>query len=288
MKILKSTSSAQKLASKLRQQKKIIGFVPTMGYLHNGHLSLIKTAKKKSNVLFVSIFVNPLQFAPNEDFKLYPRNFKRDKKLCGENGVDYLFYPSSKELYKGDFSTYVDVENISNILEKEFRPAHFRGVATVVLKLFNIIQPHIAVFGLKDAQQLHVVKKITLDLNLNTKIISGKTIRDKNGLALSSRNIYLNSEQRKDATVLYRALRYAKRKIEAGYNRDLDFLSKQMYKLIKSMPTVTKIDYISFNDNKNLKLVKSLKEIKKNTELLASLAVRFGKIRLIDNILIKY
>jgi len=288
MKILKTSASAQKLALKLRSENKTIGFVPTMGYLHEGHLSLIKIARKKADVVFVSIFVNPLQFGPGEDFERYPRDLKRDEKLCRDEGVDFIFYPENKDMYTEDYSTYTHVEKITEILEGKIRPDHFKGVTTVCLKLFNIIQPHFAVFGQKDAQQLIVIKKMVRELNLPLKIIAGEIKRESDGLAMSSRNTYLDKEQREDAAVLYRALNYAKRKIEEGYNRDIDFLSRQMYKLIKSRSTVTKIDYIAFNNNRTLEEIKSLKTLKKNSEMLISLAVRFGKIRLIDNFVIKY
>ncbi|RPI19757.1 MAG: pantoate--beta-alanine ligase [Ignavibacteriae bacterium] len=287
MKIITKASSAQRLASKIRCENKTIGFVPTMGYLHEGHISLINIARKKADVVFVSIYVNPLQFGPSEDLKKYPRDLKRDEKLCREAGVDYIFYPSDSEMYSDEYSTYVNVENITDILEGKVRPGHFKGVTTVCLKLFNIVQPHFSVFGQKDAQQLAVIKKMVHELNLDMKVITGETKREPDGLAMSSRNVYLNDEQRKDASVLYKALQYAKRKIEEGYNRDIDFLSHQMYKLIKSRPRVTNIDYISFNDSENLKTYKSFKEIAKNKEITVSLAVRFGKIRLIDNISIK-
>ena len=288
MKILRTSASTQKLALKHRSENKVIGFVPTMGYLHEGHLSLINIARKKADVVFASIFVNPLQFGPEEDFTRYPRDLKRDEKLCKDSGVDYIFYPNNNDIYPEGFSTFAEVENITTILEGKIRPGHFKGVTTVCLKLFNIVQPHFAVFGQKDAQQLAVIRKMVEELNLPLKIISGETIREPDGLAMSSRNVYLNKEQRSDAPVLYRALNYAKRKIEDGYNRDIDFLAHQMYKLIKSRPNVTKIDYIAFNNNRTLEPIESIKNLKKNTELLISLAVRFGKIRLIDNILIKY
>jgi pantoate--beta-alanine ligase len=288
MKILRTSASAQKLALKLRSENKTIGFVPTMGYLHEGHLSLIKIARNKADVVFVSIFVNPLQFGLGEDFERYPRDLKRDEKLCRDEGVDYIFYPENKDMYPEDYSTYTQVEKITEILEGKIRPGHFKGVTTVCLKLFNIVQPHFAVFGQKDAQQLIVIRKMLRELNLPLKIVAGEIKREPDGLAMSSRNTYLNKEQREDATVLYRALNYAKRKIEEDYNRDIDFLSHQMYKLIKSRPTVTKIDYIAFNNNRTLEEIKSLKTLKKNTEMLISLAVRFGKIRLIDNFVIKY
>jgi pantoate--beta-alanine ligase len=293
MKILKSISQTQKLTTAIRAKGKTIGFVPTMGYLHEGHLSLVKTARKRSDIVILSIFVNPLQFAPHEDLKKYPRNFKRDESLCRKAGVDYIFYPDVKEMYPEGYSTYVNVENVSLGLEGAIRPEHFRGVATIVLKLFNIVQAHYSVFGQKDAQQAAIIKKMTEDLNINTKIIISPTVREKDGLAMSSRNVYLSPEQRADAPYLYKALKYAERKIKlevyakhSANNRDVDFLQGQMYKLIKSRPTATKIDYISFNDNRTLKELKSLKKLK-NTEILVSLAVRFGNVRLIDNIVIK-
>ena len=291
MKILRSPKITQQLTTSLRKNK-TIGFVPTMGALHDGHLSLIKAARKKGDVVFVSIFVNPLQFGPKEDFMRYPRNFKRDEKLCRKAGADYIFYPHAKHLYPEHYSTYVCEENLTKGLEGEIRPGHFKGVTTIVLKLFNIIQPHFSVFGQKDAQQAAVIKKMAVDLNLNTKIIIAPTVREKGGLAMSSRNVYLSAAQRKDAPYLYKALQYAERKIRLeSYNRDVDFLKKQMYKLIKSRPNVTKIDYISFNDYETLKPIESLMQTAKlksgKTRILVSLAVRFGGVRLIDNIVIK-
>jgi pantoate--beta-alanine ligase len=286
MKIIRTVSAAQKLTTSLRKTK-TIGFVPTMGYLHDGHLSLIKTARKRSDIVIVSIFVNPLQFAPTEDLAKYPRDFKRDEKLCLDAGADYIFYPDVNEMYPEGYSTYVNVEIITDGLEGGIRPGHFKGVATIVLKLFNIVQPHFSVFGQKDAQQVSVIKKMTTDLNVNTKIIVSPTVREKDGLAMSSRNVYLSDEQRQDAPYLYKALQFAKRKIELeNYNRDIDFLHGQMSKLIKSRRTATKIDYISFNDNETLIELKTLKNAK-NKEILVSLAVRFGSVRLIDNIVIK-
>ncbi len=287
MKILRSAKITQQLSANLRKNK-TIGFVPTMGALHEGHLSLIKAARKKADIVFVSIFVNPLQFGPKEDFRRYPRNFKRDEKLCREAGADYIFYPDVKQLYPEHYSTYVCEENLTKGLESKIRPGHFKGVTTIVLKLFNIIQPHFSVFGQKDAQQAAVIKKMVDDLNFNTKIIIAPTIREKDGLAMSSRNVYLSAAQRKDAPFLYKALQYAKRKIQLNsYNRDVDFLKKQMYKLIKSRPNVTKIDYISFNDYETLRPIESLMQITKKTRILVSLAICFGGVRLIDNIVIK-
>lgn len=287
MKIIRTVSAAQKLTTQLRAKNKSIGFVPTMGYLHEGHLSLVKAARKKTDVVIVSIFVNPLQFGPKEDLSRYPRDFRRDEMLCKKAGVDYVFYPDITQMYPEGYSTYVNVENLTDGLEGEIRPGHFKGVATIVLKLFNIVQPHISVFGQKDAQQAAVIQKMVKDLNVNTKIIISPTVREKDGLAMSSRNVYLSPEQRRDAVYLNKALQYAKRKLTLeNYNRDIDFLRGQMSKLIKSRPEATKIDYISFNDNETLEEIKSLKTVK-NSEILISLAVRFGKVRLIDNIVIK-
>ena len=287
MKILRTIGEAQKLTTSLRMKNKTIGFVPTMGYLHDGHLSLVKAARKKTDIVIVSIYVNPLQFAPTEDLSKYPRDFKRDEALCRKAGVDYIFYPDDKQMYPENYSTYVTVENITNRLEGRIRPEHFRGVTTIVLKLFNIVQPHYSVFGQKDAQQAAVIKKMTADLNVNTKIIVSPTVREADGLAMSSRNVYLTKEQRADAPYLQKSLQYAKRKILLeGYNKDIEFLKGQMSKLIKSRKTATKIDYISFNDYDTLEEVKSLKN-GGNSAILVSLAVRFGKVRLIDNIVIK-
>lgn len=288
MKTIRKSSALHRLTSQLRKKSKIIGFVPTMGALHDGHISLIKIARKKSDIVIVSIFVNPLQFGPKEDFKKYPRTFKRDEKLCREAGADYIFYPDVNELYPDDYSTYVLEERASRGLEGKIRPGHFKGVNTVVLKLFNIVQPDFSVFGQKDAQQAAVIRKMVKDFNIFTKIVVAPTIREKDGLAMSSRNVYLSAAQRRDAPYLFKALQYSKRKIGLeGYNRDIDFLKKQMYKLIKSRRTVTKIDYISFNDSETLEEIELLKQITKKTGVLVSLAVRFGKVRLIDNIVIK-
>ena len=258
-----------------------------MGYLHEGHLSLVKIARKKADIVFVSIFVNPLQFGPEEDYERYPRNIRRDEKLCREAGVDYVLYLRDREVYPEGYSTFVTVENMTDILEGRIRPGHFKGVTTVVLKLFNIVQPHFAVFGQKDAQQAAVIQKMVKELNVNLKVIIGRTIREPDGLAMSSRNMYLNTEQRKNGSVLYEALCFAKENIEKR-SGDIDLIKEEMTKLIMSKLYVTNIDYISFNEYGTLKNIESLKKLPKKTEILVSLAVRFGNIRLIDNIVIKY
>jgi pantoate--beta-alanine ligase len=258
-----------------------------MGYLHEGHLSLVKIARKKADIVFVSIFVNPLQFGPGEDYEKYPRDIKRDEKLCREAGVDYILYPKEKDMYPEDYSTFAEVEKMTDILEGRIRPGHFKGVTTVVLKLFNIVQPHIAVFGQKDAQQAAVIRKMVNELNLDLKIVIGKTIREPDGLAMSSRNVYLNKEERKNAPILYRSLCFAKEQIERNTG-DINYIRDEMTGMIRSCLYVTNIDYISFNEYGTLKNIDSLKNLSKNSKIIVSLAVRIGKVRLIDNIVIKY
>jgi len=264
----------------LKNQGKVISFVPTMGYLHEGHLSLMRIAKKKSDILVVSIFVNPTQFGPKEDFKRYPRDLKRDKRLLKEIGCDFIFMPDIKDMYPKMYDTYVEVEDLTKILEGKSRPEHFKGVTTVVAKLFNIIQPDIAVFGQKDFQQAVVVKKMVKDLNLPVKIIIAPTVREKSGLALSSRNEYLSSEEKKQVTALYRSLKLSEKMIASG-ERDSRKIISEMRKLIQKKPKA-KIDYISINDSESLKPLNKLKG-----NVVISLAVLIGKTRLIDNIKIR-
>jgi pantoate--beta-alanine ligase len=270
----------QKICRGLKREGKIIGFVPTMGYLHKGHLSLIKVAKRKSDVVVVSIFVNPTQFGPKEDFAKYPRDFKRDRFLLEKEGCDFVFAPRIKDMYPEGYLTYVKAEKITGKLEGAIRPGHFQGVTTVVAKLFNIVQPDIAVFGQKDAQQAVVLKKMVDDLNYGVKMIIAGTVRERDGLALSSRNVYLSKEERKQAKVLYQALRLAKKMIKNGERSPSKIVSK-MNKLIDKQP-LAEIDYIAITDAHSLELLNKLKG-----EILISLAVRFGKTRLIDNIKMK-
>ncbi len=270
----------QRICTSLKKKGKTIGFVPTMGYLHQGHLSLMGVAKKKSDVLVVSLFVNPTQFGPQEDFKRYPRNLKMDKRLLKESGCDYLFYPQIKEMYPEVYETYVEVEKSTKILEGAFRPGHFKGVTTIVAKLFNIVMPDVAVFGQKDFQQAVVIRRMVKDLNFPVKIIVAPTIREKSGLALSSRNSYLSDEERIQALSLYQSLNLAKKLIKSG-ERDSEKIIEKMKKLIQKQPQA-RIDYISINDSETLE---TLRKIKGN--ILISLAVKIGKTRLIDNINIK-
>jgi pantoate--beta-alanine ligase len=282
MQIIRSPKVMQKICAGLKREGKIIGFVPTMGYLHKGHLSLIKIAKKRSDVLVVSIFVNPTQFGPKEDFERYPRDFKRDVLLLESRlgRDDFVFAPRTKDMYPDGYLTYVNVDEVTHKLEGAIRPGHFQGVTTVVAKLFNIVQPDIAVFGQKDAQQAVVLKKMVDDLNYGVKMIIAGTVREKDGLALSSRNVYLSKEERKQAKVLYQALRQAKEMIKKGERRASKIVSK-MNKLIDKQP-LAEIDYIAITDAHSLELLNKLKG-----EILISLAVRFGKTRLIDNIKIR-
>ena len=271
----------QQVADELRQSGKRIGVVPTMGYLHEGHLSLIQIARQHSNAVIVTLFVNPMQFGPSEDFKKYPRDFERDKKLTETAGADFLFVPSKEEMYPGSNLTVVDVEKITNVLEGNFRPTHFRGVTTVVAKLFNITKPHIVVFGQKDSQQAIVVQKLVKDLDFDIKIFIGPTVREPDGLAMSSRNVYLSPTERKDSTVLYQSLRLAQQLIDEG-ERNCSIIISEMSKLITSKPSA-KIDYISITDASSLE---DLAVLRSNDYILISLAVRFGTTRLIDNILL--
>ncbi|HEB13490.1 MAG TPA: pantoate--beta-alanine ligase [candidate division CPR3 bacterium] len=280
MKIIKKIREMQRKADRARRKGKIIGLVPTMGYFHEGHLSLMREARKNSDLLVVSIFVNPTQFGPKEDFKSYPRNLKRDLKLAKEIGVDVIFTPDVKEIYPKGFLTYVDVGEIGSILEGASRPGHFGGVTTVVAKLFNIIKPHRAYFGQKDFQQTVVIKKMVKDLGMDVEIVVLPTIREKDGLATSSRNIYLKKDERKAAPVLYKSLKLAEELIKKG-ERDSKKIIRKMKELLKKEKLI-KLEYIAIVDPKTLKEVK---KIKRGTNV--SLAARIGKARLIDNITVK-
>jgi pantoate--beta-alanine ligase len=280
MQIIKSPRKMQKLSLGLKKQGKLIGFVPTMGYLHQGHLSLVKAARKHSDVVVASIFVNPTQFGPKEDFKTYPRNFKKDQALLQKEGCDIIFYPQVKDIFPPNFLTYVDVEKITKKLEGASRPGHFKGVTTIVAKLFNLVLPDIAVFGQKDAQQAVVIKKMVKDLNYPVKIMVAPTIRGKNGLAMSSRNSYLTKEEREKAKILYGSLELAKNLIKKG-ERNSSAIIDKMKKSI-ALEKAAKLDYINISEANTLA---PLKEIE--GEVLISLAARFGKTRLIDNLKIR-
>jgi len=264
----------------LKREGKSIGFVPTMGYLHEGHMSLVKAAKKHTDVVVMSIFVNPLQFGPKEDFEKYPRDIKRDEALAGEAGVDVIFCPSVKDMYPEGYATHVNVECLTDSLCGASRPGHFKGVTTVVAKLFNIVKPDVAYFGQKDAQQVAVVRKMARDLNLDIEIKSMPIIRETDGLAMSSRNVYLSEEERHQALVLNQSLEKALSLVKAG-ERDPANVIKAIRELIARKPLV-RIDYVSIVDAKGLKDISGI-----SGEVLVALAAFVGKTRLIDNIIVK-
>lgn len=279
MKIIRQIRQMQKTACVLKRKGKTVGFVPTMGALHAGHLSLIRQARADNDIVIVSIFVNPVQFGRGEDYKRYPRKLVQDSQLCRKAGVDFIFYPSPSAMYTKDYQTYVEVVQLSKPLCGRFRPGHFRGVATVVAKLFHIIQPTIAYFGLKDAQQALVVRKMAEDLNFPVKIKVLPTVREEDLLAISSRNNYLNARQRKEAVILPEALLLAHTLIHRG-ERSASVIVRQMRRLIKRA-TSGKVQYISVVDAQELKEQKILRG-----NVLIALSVWFGKTRLIDNILL--
>jgi pantoate--beta-alanine ligase len=256
-----------------------IGFVPTMGYLHEGHLSLVRIARARADVVVVSIFVNPTQFGPDEDLDHYPRDLKRDEELLGKENVDIIFYPSTEEMYPEDFLTHVTVDGITQTLCGRSRSGHFRGVTTVCAKLFLAVKPDFAVFGQKDAQQTVVIQRMVRDLNMDLEIVVGPIVREKDGLALSSRNAYLSTEERQDALCLSESLNMARDMIRKGES-DVFRLIQAMTKKIQSKKN-TRIDYIQ---SVNSETLEDLERIE-NRALIA-LAVFVGKTRLIDNILV--
>ena len=278
-KVFKTIEATRRFIKNKKAKGRSVGFVPTMGYLHEGHLSLIRKAQMENDLVAVSIFVNPTQFGPNEDFKRYPRNFRRDKRLAKTAGTDIIFYPSTKEMYANGCRTYVEVKDITERLCGKSRPGHFRGVTTVVAKLFDIVEPDRAYLGQKDAQQAIVIKRMVKDLDMDLKVRVMPIIREPDGLAMSSRNKYLSKGERRDALVLYESLRLAKRLIRKGI-RDARKIKSKMRRLINSKKSA-RIDYISIVDLENLK---GIKRIKRDT--LIALSVWIGKTRLIDNIII--
>jgi pantoate--beta-alanine ligase len=279
MKVIRKIEEMQKIADEYRLADKKIGFVPTMGYLHEGHLSLMEAATEKSDVLAVSIFVNPTQFSPDEDLEEYPRDIQRDEKRLAEIGCDVLFYPTEAMMYPSGYKTYVIVEDITQKLCGTSRPTHFRGVTTVVTKLFNIIKPHVAVFGQKDAQQAIVIKKMVKDLNMDIEIVTAPIVREADGLAMSSRNVYLSEAEREDALSLNQSLNTVKQMIENG-ERDANLLKRKIQEMI-NVKSHTKIDYVSIVDTTNLEEVENI-----SGEVLIALAVFVGKTRLIDNVMV--
>jgi len=258
-----------------RKADTILGFVPTMGYLHKGHLSLVEMAKKQCDIVIVSIFVNPTQFAPTEDLDNYPRDIDSDLKLLAELGVDYVFFPKTTEMYPAGYSTWVNVEGVSEVLCGKSRPSHFKGVSTIVCKLVNIVNPNYMYMGEKDFQQIAVLKRMLLDLNLETVIVPCPIIREDDGLAMSSRNKYLDTQQRKEALCLYNSIQHSRTRYQQGC-RKADELLPEIEQIIKD--NNGKIDYIEFRKADDLKPVDQLD---KSTRLF--LAVYIGNTRLIDN-----
>ncbi|RJO64078.1 MAG: pantoate--beta-alanine ligase [Candidatus Omnitrophota bacterium] len=279
MKIIKKINEMQTMALGFRRQGKSVGFVPTMGALHAGHLSLIRRARTDNDIVVVSIFINPAQFGRGEDYKRYPRKLRQDYQLCKKAGVDFIFCPSPSSMYTQDYQTYVEVVRLSGPLCGRFRPGHFRGVATVVAKLFHIVEPTIAYFGLKDAQQALVVDRMMQDLNFPVRIKVLPIAREKDLLAMSSRNAYLNARQRKEAAILPEALLLAYKLVKQG-ERNASVVIRKMRGLIRRAKDA-KVQYISIVDAKKLKQQKKIKG-----RILVALAVWFGKTRLIDNMLL--
>lgn len=276
MKVVDSIYDVRKQVEEWKREGLEVGFVPTMGYLHEGHQSLINRAHKENDKVVVSIFVNPTQFGPNEDLDTYPRDLARDSEICKNAGADLIFHPEAKEMYKEDFCTFVNIQELSEGLCGKSRPIHFRGVCTVVSKLFNIVQPNRAYFGEKDAQQLAIIKRMVRDLNFNIEIVGCPIIREEDGLAKSSRNTYLSVEERKAATILNKSLLKAKAAINDG-EKDV----KRVITLITENINTEKlasIDYVEIVDSISLKKVDSIEK-----SVLVAIAVYIGKTRLIDN-----
>lgn len=276
MKVVKTIKEVREAVKEWKAQGLSVGFVPTMGYLHEGHESLINKAVANNDRVVVSIFVNPMQFGPTEDLDKYPRDLERDSKLCERAGANLIFHPEKEEMYFEDFSSYVDINGLSDELCGKSRPVHFRGVCTVVTKLFNIVNPDRAYFGEKDAQQLAIIRRFVRDLNIDVDIIGCPIIREEDGLAKSSRNTYLSNEERQAALILSQSLNLAKDAINSG-ERDskavIDLISKNIEK-----ETLAKIDYVEVVDSLSMKPVEKIEK-----SVLVAIAVYIGKTRLIDN-----
>lgn len=279
MELIRTPRIMREITKGLKAKSKSIGFVPTMGALHEGHLSLIKRAKEENDITIVSIFVNPTQFAQGEDFEKYPRDLESDSEKLKKIGIDYLFYPEVNMLYPSGYSTFVSVENISNKLCGKFRPGHFLGVATIVCKLFNIINPNRAYFGQKDYQQTLIIKKMVEDLNFDVEIIVCPIIREPNGLAMSSRNSYLNDEEREAASIIYKSLLEGEKLLKANINPAEVTLKIQ--EILKKEPHVREIQYAGVFDPFTLDELNERRD-----KYLVAIAIKIGNTRLIDNILV--
>lgn len=279
MRVFHTIAEIREFVRQARAKGHSIGLVPTMGYLHEGHLELMRQAKKQCGTVIISIFVNPTQFGPGEDLESYPRDLDRDAGMAGAVGVDAIFNPGVEEIYPAGYCTYVDVERITDRLCGASRPGHFRGVATVVTKLFNIVKPDYAYFGQKDAQQVLVIKRMAADLNMEVEVVTVPTVRERDGLAMSSRNVYLDPAQRQAALSLNRSLNRAAAEVRAG-ERDAAKIRQLVVDIIKAEP-LAEIDYVEIYSHPDLEPV----EVIKGPALLA-LAVKMGRARLIDNIIL--
>lgn len=278
MEIINRRQRMSSVARKIRRdQDRTIGLVPTMGALHEGHLSLVREARRMCDVVVVSVFVNPTQFGPTEDYEHYPRDLTKDTALLTDYNVDYIFAPANEEIYPKDFSTYVNVSGLSKLLEGETRPGHFRGVATVVAILLNTVHPDFAFFGQKDAQQALIIKRMVRDLAFDTEIVVLPTVREDSGLAISSRNSYLNAEEQQSASVIHRALARAKETYKKG-ERHAGKLAEIVRTTIETEPRV-RVDYVSVVDAETLERLDKLDE----RTMLIAVAAYVGKTRLIDN-----
>ncbi len=280
MEIISRRQRMFSISRKLRREAKTVAFVPTMGALHAGHLKLVEEARQRGDILIVSIFVNPTQFNDKGDLEKYPRDLTSDAAMLAEYDVDYIFAPDAEEIYPAGFSTYVDVEGVTAMLEGESRPGHFRGVATVVTILFNTVRPDLAFFGQKDAQQVAVIKRLTNDLGFETEIVVVPTVREESGLAMSSRNERLSLEEREKAAVIIDALREAKIAFKRGERNAAD-LAQIVKNRIATEP-LAKLDYVAIVDRNSLQTVEKIGD----DEALILIAVHFGPVRLIDNVIL--
>ena len=279
MEVIETIEAVREKVKAARKKGKKIGLVPTMGAFHRGHISLIERAVKDCDFVVVSIFINPTQFGHGEDFEKYPRDFDADIEACRKAGVDLVFAPSTEQMYAAENLTWVNVEKLTDTLCGQFRPGHFRGVTTVCAKLFNIVQPDIAFFGRKDAQQAIVIKRMVADLNMPLKFVICPTIRDTDGLALSSRNQYLTEQQRKDATLIYKSLQECEKMLKAGVTSTKEVIT-QMRSILYQAPSIN-IEYVGIVDAETLQHLDHI-----TGKILAAIAVKIGPARLIDNILV--
>ncbi len=281
MEVIRRVSLMREISREKRGRGKKIALVPTMGALHDGHLSLVRRARDLADIVVVSIFVNPSQFGPREDYDRYPRDLARDADLCIAEGVDYVFAPGAEDMYPRGYRTWVEVEGLSSVLEGASRPGHFRGVCTVVLKLLNIVRPHFALFGQKDAQQAIIVRRMVRDLNVDVELVVCETVRQADGLALSSRNAYLSPADRAAATVLVRALERARVLVEEEGETDAARVEREVREVLGREPRV-RVDYVALVEEEDLRPVERI-----DGPVLVALAAWLGDTRLIDNVVVR-